>query len=37
MKLLVGSELRIAGGLVGTGVEELRGPRPMRPGDTQRQ
>jgi acyl dehydratase len=36
MKLLVGSELRIAGGLVGTGVEELRGPRPMRPGDTLR-
>lgn len=36
MKLLVESEFRIAGGLVGAGVEELRWPRPVRPGDTLR-
>ena len=34
MRLLVGGELRIVGGLIGLGVEELRWPRPVRPGDT---
>jgi acyl dehydratase len=34
MRLLVESELRIAGGVIGGGVEELRWPRPVRPGDT---
>lgn len=34
MRLLVASEFRPAGGLVGTGVEELRWPQPVRPGDT---
>lgn len=33
MKLLVGSPLRPAGGLVGAGADELRWPRPVRPGD----
>jgi acyl dehydratase len=33
MRLLVDSELKAAGGLVGAGVEELRWPRPVRPGD----
>jgi acyl dehydratase len=33
MRLLVESELRIAGGLVGAGFDELRWPRPVRPGD----
>jgi acyl dehydratase len=33
MKLLVASDLKIAGGLIGAGVEELRWPRPVRPGD----
>ena len=33
MKLLVGGEMRIAGGLIGAGVEEFRWPRPVRPGD----
>jgi acyl dehydratase len=33
MKLLVASDLRIAGGLIGAGVDELRWPRPVRPGD----
>jgi acyl dehydratase len=36
MKLLVGSGLRISGGLIGAGVEELRWPRPVKPGDTLR-
>ena len=36
MKLLVGSELRVAGGLIGAGVAELRWPRPVRPGDALR-
>jgi acyl dehydratase len=35
MKLLVGSELQIAGGLIGAGTE-LKWPRPVRPGDTLR-
>ncbi|HZW32053.1 MAG TPA: MaoC/PaaZ C-terminal domain-containing protein, partial [Isosphaeraceae bacterium] len=33
MKLLVTSELRIAGGLIGLGVEEIQWPAPVRPGD----
>ena len=33
MRLLVESELRLAGGTIGAGVEELRWPRPVRPGD----
>lgn len=33
MKLLVEGELRPAGGIVGLGFEELRWPRPVRPGD----
>ncbi|MHC5537134.1 MaoC family dehydratase [Singulisphaera rosea] len=34
MKLLVGSELNVVGGLIGAGVEELKWPRPVHPGDT---
>ena len=33
MRLLVESEFRPAGGLVGAGLDELRWPRPTRPGD----
>ena len=33
MRLLVESELEPAGGFVGAGFEELRWPRPVRPGD----
>ena len=33
MRLLVESELQPAGGIVGAGGEELRWPRPVRPGD----
>ena len=33
MRLLVGSEFRPAGGLIGAGVDELRWPRPVRAGD----
>ena len=33
MRLLVDSELRPAGGIVGAGFDELRWPRPVRPGD----
>jgi acyl dehydratase len=33
MKLLVASELRIAGGLIGLGVDELQWPAAVRPGD----
>jgi acyl dehydratase len=36
MRLLVESDLKIVGGLIGVGVEELRWPRPVRPGDTLR-
>ena len=36
MRLLVGGELRIVGGLIGLGVEELSWPRPVRPGDVLR-
>ena len=34
MRLIALSEDRIAGGLIGLGVEELRWPHPVRPGDT---
>jgi acyl dehydratase len=33
MRLLVDSEDKPAGGLIGLGFEELRWPRPVRPGD----
>jgi acyl dehydratase len=33
MQLLVGSELKLAGGLIGAGVDELRWPKAVRPGD----
>jgi len=33
MRLLVDSELKVAGGLVGLGIAELKWPRPVRPGD----
>lgn len=33
MRLLVNSELKPAGGIIGLGFEELRWPRPVRPGD----
>jgi acyl dehydratase len=33
MRLLVESELRPAGGIVGAGFDELRWPLPVRPGD----
>jgi acyl dehydratase len=36
MRLLVEGELKVAGGLVGAGVEAIRWPRPVRPGDTLR-
>ena len=32
--MIVDSDLKIAGGLIGAGAEELRWPRPVRPGDT---
>jgi acyl dehydratase len=33
MRLLVESEIKPAGGIVGAGFDELRWPRPVRPGD----
>jgi acyl dehydratase len=36
MSLLVKGGLPIAGGIIGAGVDELRWPRPVRPGDTLR-
>jgi acyl dehydratase len=33
MRLLVDGDFQIAGGLIGLGVEEVRWPRPVRPGD----
>jgi acyl dehydratase len=36
MKLLAEGELKIAGGLIGLGVEDLRWPRPTYPGDVLR-
>ena len=35
MRLLVESDLRPAGGIVGAGFDEFRWPRPVRPGETQ--
>jgi acyl dehydratase len=34
MKLLVAGDLRLAGGLIGGGLEQLSWPKPVRPGDT---
>ncbi|HZP78435.1 MAG TPA: MaoC family dehydratase [Pseudolabrys sp.] len=36
MRLLVDGELKPAGGIIGAGFEELKWPRPVRPGDTLR-
>ncbi|WP_437376713.1 MaoC family dehydratase [Inquilinus limosus] len=36
MKLLVGSPYQPAGGLIGGGTDEMRWPRPVRPGDVLR-
>ena len=36
MKLLVGGELQVVGGLIGLGAEDLRWPRPVHPGDVLR-
>ena len=33
MRLLVDSELEPAGGIIGAGFDEMRWPRPVRPGD----
>ena len=33
MRLLVETELRPAGGIIGAGLDECRWPRPVRPGD----
>jgi acyl dehydratase len=33
MRLVVNSDFKISGGLVGAGVEQIRWPRPVRPGD----
>jgi len=33
MRLLVESDLNPAGGIIGGGIDELRWPRPVRPGD----
>lgn len=33
MRLLVNSKVKPAGGLIGAGCDELRWPRPVRPGD----
>lgn len=36
MRLLVTSGINLAGGAIGLGVDELRFPKPVRPGDTLR-
>ncbi len=36
MKLLVGGDFLPVGGLIGAGMEDLRWPRPVRPGDVLR-
>jgi acyl dehydratase len=36
MRLLVDGELKVTGGLVGAGVEAIRWPRPVYPGDVLR-
>lgn len=33
MRLLVGSEFKPAGGIIGAGIDEMRWPKPVRPGD----
>src|SRR5262245_16394662 len=33
MRVVVGGDLRPAGGVIGLGFEELRWPKPVRPGD----
>ena len=34
MRMIVDGDLRIAGGLIGAGAEELEWPRPVQAGDT---
>lgn len=34
MRLLVDSDFRPAGGVIGAGIDEFRWPKPVRPGDT---
>ena len=34
MRLIATAETRIAGGIIGNGIDELRWPRPVRSGDT---
>jgi acyl dehydratase len=34
MRMIVESQIKVAGGLIGVGAEELKWPRPVRPGDT---
>ncbi len=36
MRLLVQSELRVVGGLIGAGLDEVKWPRSVKPGDTLR-
>ena len=36
MRLMVQGEMQVAGGVIGHHIEELRFPRPVRPGDTLR-
>ncbi len=36
MRLMVQGEFRVAGGLIGAGVESMRWPRPVHPGDVLR-
>jgi acyl dehydratase len=36
MRLMVTSDFRIAGGMIGVGVEQIRWPRPVHPGDVLR-
>jgi acyl dehydratase len=36
MRMIVNSDIKIAGGLIGAGAEELKWPRPVRAGDTLR-
>jgi acyl dehydratase len=34
MRMFVDSEIKVAGGLIGLGADEIKWPRPVRPGDT---
>jgi acyl dehydratase len=34
MRLIVDSDFRPAGGVIGAGIDEFRWPKPVRPGDT---